>query len=79
MRDVIYTPYRSRFEGCSQRIKKCKHSCVVDVFILLRFPRPVNTLYGVPLFKVYIQCIALYQVMFQSQVEKNLPLNKADP
>ena len=44
MRDVIYPPYRSRFVGCLQPIKKCKHFYVVDVFIITLSENPVNPL-----------------------------------
>ena len=41
MRDVIYTPYRSRFKECLQRLRNVNFF-VVDVFILTKKYPPVK-------------------------------------
>jgi len=43
MKDVFRHPRGLGLRGVVQRIKKCKHSCVVDVFIIHRFPLPVKS------------------------------------
>jgi len=42
MKDVFRHPRGLGLRGVVQRIKKCKHSCVVDVFSIIRFAVPVN-------------------------------------
>jgi hypothetical protein len=42
MKDVFRHPIGLGLRGVVQRIKKCKHSCVVDVFIIHRFSLPVK-------------------------------------
>ena len=42
MKDVFIHPRGLGLRGVVQRIKKCKHSCVVDVFSIIRFAVPVN-------------------------------------
>ena len=42
MKDVFRHPIGLGLGGVVQRIKKCKHSCVVDVFSIIRFAVPVN-------------------------------------
>ena len=42
MKDVFRHPIGLGLRGVVQRIKKCKHSCVVDVFSIIRFAVPVN-------------------------------------
>ena len=45
MRDVIYTPYRSRFKECLQRLRNVNFF-VVDLFSILRFTESVNLLWN---------------------------------
>ena len=45
MRDVIYTPYRSRFKECLQRLRNVNFF-VVDLFSILRFSPPVKSPFG---------------------------------
>ena len=42
MKDVFRHPIGLGLRGVVQRIKKCKHSFVVDVFSIIRFAVPVN-------------------------------------
>ena len=53
MKDVFIHPRGLGLRGVVQRIKKCKLSCVVDVFILLRFSSPVNPQMGIPIWGLY--------------------------
>ena len=42
MKDVFRHPIGLGLRGVVQRIKKCKHSCVVDLFSIIRFAVSVN-------------------------------------
>ena len=53
MKDVFIHPRGLGLRGVVQRIKKCKLSCVVDVFILLRVSPPVNPQMGIPIWGLY--------------------------